>query len=167
MDVKPGRAYQIYHSPNIEEKEIIIGNYELIEYGAKFSNLVTKMVYEHNEDEHNEVFLYAEDIGSVNEYMDYLKTKDAQRGMQIYFIRTILSACVVAPRFDHLEGGQRVDQPGVSFVLPKGKPWYSIFRSTYQASFGRLDEPRKETFVVQVSVYDVPSPSKQFIPNVS
>jgi hypothetical protein len=81
------------------------------------------------------------------------------RSLLYLVLLAILSACVVAPRFDHLEGGQRVDQPGVSFVLPNGKPWFSIFRSTYQASFGRLDEPRKETFVVHVSVYNVPSPS--------
>lgn len=69
---------------------------------------------------------------------------------------TVLSSCVVAPRYDYLEGGQTVKQPGVSFVLPEGKPWSAISRSTYEAHFGRFGESKKETLVVYVTVYNIP-----------
>ncbi len=78
----------------------------------------------------------------------------------IYFpILILLSACAVTPSYQHFEGGQRVDQPGVSYDLPKGKSWSAIMRTTYQTVFGANEMPKNETLIVANSVYKIPSPT--------
>ena len=78
----------------------------------------------------------------------------------LFFIFAITS-CTTAPSYQYLRGGETVDQPGVSFVLPEGKSWIVMTRSTYQAVFGARQMPNDETLVVAVSVYNVPSSSNQ------
>ena len=73
-----------------------------------------------------------------------------------------IASCVTAPGYQFLRGGETVHQPGVSFVLPEGKPWIAMIRSTYQAAFGAGEMPENDTLIVAVLVYDAPpSASKQ------
>lgn len=72
----------------------------------------------------------------------------------------LMNSCTVSiPRYDTFQGGQKINQPGISFVLPKGKPWSTLLMHTYEANFGRFGESKLETFVVMVSVYNLPNPS--------
>lgn len=83
--------------------------------------------------------------------------------------RTLLSlfaatlvGCVSAPSYQFLDGRQRVDQPGVSFVLPEGRKWAAIIRSTYQCAFGALGMPKNDTLIVGCNVYNIkPASSKE------
>ena len=68
----------------------------------------------------------------------------------------LLSACVVAPSYQFIPGGNRVEQPGVSFVLPASKSWAAIMRSTYQAAFGAKEMPEHETLITSAMVFGLP-----------
>lgn len=73
-----------------------------------------------------------------------------------------ISSCATAPSYQFLRGGETVDQPGVSFVLPEGKLWIAMIRSTYEAAFGASPMPRNDTLIVAVRVYTAPpSTNKQ------
>ena len=64
------------------------------------------------------------------------------------------SACATLPQ---ITGGQRIDQPGISFIPPVGKSWSIIVLSTYQMSLGARGSSENETFVTSVSTYQLPS----------
>lgn len=67
----------------------------------------------------------------------------------------LLGSCVSTPNYQFIEGGERVDQPGVSFVLPPKHRWAAIIRTTYQAAFGALGMPKNDTLIVASSVYNI------------
>src|SRR5690606_1528744 len=74
----------------------------------------------------------------------------------------LLVSCAAPPSYQYLQGGERVDQPGVSFLLPAGQKWGAIIRSTYQSAFGALGMPKNDTLIVSTSVYNVqPSASRE------
>lgn len=74
----------------------------------------------------------------------------------------LLGSCAGPPSYQFLEGGQRVDQPGVSFVLPSKHRWAAIIRTTYQGAFGALGMPKNDTLIVGYTVYNVkPFASKE------
>ena len=72
-----------------------------------------------------------------------------------------LVGCVSVPSYQFLAGGQRVDQPGVSFILPEGHKWGAIMRSTYQCAFGALGTPKNDTLIVGCNVYNIQPPSSK------
>jgi hypothetical protein len=76
-----------------------------------------------------------------------------------FSILFIISACAATPSYQYFEGGQSVNQPGVSYNLPKGKSWSAIMRTTYQAVFGANEMPKNETLIVTNSVYNIPTPT--------
>jgi hypothetical protein len=67
-----------------------------------------------------------------------------------------ITSCAAAPSYQFHLGGETIHQPGVSFVLPKGKPWAAVIRSTYQAAFGAGQMPKDDTLIVAVQVYNTP-----------
>ena len=74
----------------------------------------------------------------------------------------VIASCATVPSYQFLRGGETVHQPGVSFVLPKGKPWIAMIRSTYEAVFGAGQMPKDDTLIVAVRVYNAPpSTNKQ------
>ncbi len=75
------------------------------------------------------------------------------------------NACVTLPQ---IAGGQRVAQPGVSFIPPAGKPWSVLMQSTYQIALGARGSSENETFVTNVSIYQLPSTlsPQQFLAHV-
>ncbi len=80
----------------------------------------------------------------------------------LFLLSVTLVGCVSVPSYQFLDGGQRVDQPGVSFVLPEGHKWAAIMRSTYQCAFGALGTPKFDTLIVGCIVYDIqPASSKE------
>lgn len=84
-----------------------------------------------------------------------------RRTLLILLAVTIVG-CASVPSYQFLAGGQRVDQPGVSFVLPEGHKWAAIMRSTYQCAFGALGMPKNDTLIVGCSVYSIkPASSKE------
>ena len=68
----------------------------------------------------------------------------------------VVSSCVTAPSYQFLPGGETVKQPGVSFVLPKGKSWAAFMRSTYEAAFFANPMPRNESLSVLSVVSNAP-----------
>ena len=84
--------------------------------------------------------------------------------MRLVFVTALsllLISCATGPSYQYLQGGERVDQPGVSFVLPSAHKWAAVMRSTYQSAFGALEMPRNDTLVVSSSVYRIqPTSSK-------
>ena len=77
------------------------------------------------------------------------------RPIMIAALAVTLSACAAAlPR---IVGGERVTQPGVSFVVPANKPWFMLLRSTYQIMLGAKGDNQKETLIVGVSTYNIPA----------
>src|SRR5262249_52463289 len=77
--------------------------------------------------------------------------------LALLLLLTAISGCATAPSFQFSRGGETVTQPGVSFVLPEGKSWVAILRSTYQAIFGATPMPKHETLVVSAHVYNAPA----------
>jgi len=73
----------------------------------------------------------------------------------------VISSCVVVPNYQYINGGVRVTQPGVTFILPKTKSWVAILRSTYEAAFGANRMPRHESLIVATRVYNMPSVSNK------
>jgi len=74
----------------------------------------------------------------------------------------VLISCATSPSYQYLQGGERVDQPGVSFVLPAGQSWAAMMRSTYQSAFGALGRPKNDTVIVSSAVYNIkPTASKE------
>jgi hypothetical protein len=78
------------------------------------------------------------------------------RSTGLFALAVLLASCAGAPSYQYFRGGDRVDQPGVSFVLPVHHKWAAIMRSTYQSAFGALDMPKNDTLIVSSSVYNVP-----------
>ena len=76
-------------------------------------------------------------------------------------LSVLLVSCVSTPNYQYLQGGERVDQPGVSFVLPTGQKWAAIMRSTYQSAFGALGMPKNETVIVSSTVYKIDPPASK------
>lgn len=70
---------------------------------------------------------------------------------------SVVVGCATAPSFPQLRGGQRVDQPGISFVAPSGGPWSVLVASTYQISLARQGTLPAESYVVQASIYPLPT----------
>lgn len=80
----------------------------------------------------------------------------------LFLLAVLLFGCVSVPSYQFLAGGQRVDQPGVSFVLPEGHKWAAIMRSTYQCAFGALGTPKNDTLIAGCNVYNIhPASSKE------
>lgn len=79
----------------------------------------------------------------------------------LFLLAGMLVGCVSVPSYQFLSGGQRVDQPGVSFVLPEGHKWIAIMRSTYQCAFGALGTPKNDTLIVGCNVYGIQSTSSK------
>ena len=73
----------------------------------------------------------------------------------------LLVSCAVAPSYQNMQGGERVNQPGVSFVLPAGHKWVAIIRTTYQSAFGALGMPKNDTVIVSSSVYSIKPPASK------
>jgi hypothetical protein len=73
----------------------------------------------------------------------------------LFALGVLLASCAVSPSYQYHQGGERVDQPGLSFVLPSGHKWAAIIRSTYQSAFGALGTPRNDTLIVSTSVYNI------------
>lgn len=66
----------------------------------------------------------------------------------------LLTSCAASPSFQYqgqYQGGERVDQPGVSFVLPAGKKWASMERSASHSVFEALGMPKNDTVIVSQS----------------
>ncbi|RJQ72302.1 MAG: hypothetical protein C4519_18620 [Desulfobacteraceae bacterium] len=76
-------------------------------------------------------------------------------------LSVLLVSCVTAPSYQNLQGGERVEQPGVSFVLPTGQKWSAIMRSTYQIAFGALGMPKNDTVIVSSTVYNIDPPASK------
>ena len=74
-----------------------------------------------------------------------------------FLLILVISSCVIVPNYQYINGGARIKQPGISFVLPKAKSWIAIIRSTYEAAFGASRMPRHESLIVAVRVYDLPA----------
>jgi len=80
----------------------------------------------------------------------------------LFLLAVTLVGCMSVPSYQLVAGGQRVDQPGVSFVLPEGHKWAAIMRSTYQCAFGAVDMPKNDTLIVGCNVYSIqPASSKE------
>jgi hypothetical protein len=80
----------------------------------------------------------------------------------IIVVGALLTSCATSPSYQYLKGGEKVEQPGVSFVLPAGHNWAAIMRSTYQSAFGALGMPKNDTVIVSSTVYNVqPSASNE------
>jgi hypothetical protein len=74
----------------------------------------------------------------------------------------LLISCATSPSYQYLQGGERVDQPGVSFVLPAGQAWVALIRTTYDSGFRAEEMPKNNTLVVASSVFGIqPSASKE------
>ena len=71
----------------------------------------------------------------------------------------LLVSCATSPSYQYVQGGERVNQPGVSFVLPAGHKWAAIMRTTYQSAFGALGMPKNDTVIVSSSVYNIKPPA--------
>jgi len=83
------------------------------------------------------------------------KTEGSMRRTLLSIFGALLVSCVTFPSYQYLQGGERVDQPGVSFVLPAGQKWVAILRFVYQSAFGALGMPKNDTLIVSSSVYNV------------
>jgi len=66
------------------------------------------------------------------------------------------TSCATDPSYQYIRGGETVNQPGVSFVLPESRSWVAIIRSTYEAAFGASDMPKNDTLIVGVRIYNAP-----------
>ncbi len=74
----------------------------------------------------------------------------------------VITSCATTPSYQYIQGGETVDQPGVSLVLPEGRMWVAMMRSTYVAAFGASGMPNNETLIVGTRVYNAPpSTNKQ------
>lgn len=69
----------------------------------------------------------------------------------------VFSSCVTVPNYQFLRGGETVKQSGVSFVLPEGKSWIALMRSTYESALGASQMPKNETLMVNSLVYNAPA----------
>jgi hypothetical protein len=79
----------------------------------------------------------------------------------------MFTASCASPSYQFLKGGERVEQPGVSFVLPAQHKWAAIIRTTYQGAFGALGMPRNDTLIVAYTVFNVkPFATKQEFLNI-
>lgn len=72
-------------------------------------------------------------------------------------LAVVLSACAGAPRLPQIAGGERVAQPGVSFILPAHRSWSVLVQSTYQITLGSKGDNPDETFVASVSTIQIPA----------
>lgn len=70
------------------------------------------------------------------------------------FLAVFLTACAAPPSYQFIQGGDRVSQPGVSFVLPSGFQWTALLRSTYNGSFGAF-RGKDDTLIVGYTVYNL------------
>jgi hypothetical protein len=70
-------------------------------------------------------------------------------------------SCAAAPSYQYVQGGERVNQPGVSFVLPAEHKWAAIMRTTYQSAFGALGMPKYDTVIVSSNVYNIKPPASK------
>ena len=84
------------------------------------------------------------------------------RHILISIVGLLAASCATSPSYQYLKGGETVDQPGISFVLPAGHNWAAIMRSTYQSAFGAMGMPRNYTIIVSSTVYNFqPTASKE------
>ncbi len=88
-----------------------------------------------------------------------------QAKIVIVAVCALLVSCSTAPKppsYQYLQGGERVTQPGVSYVLPAThKDWIATLRTTYQSAFAALGTQKYDTLIVASIVYKIePSLSK-------
>jgi len=76
--------------------------------------------------------------------------------LALFLLFISITSCVTAPSYQYIQGGDTVEQPGVSFVLPEGRTWIAMIRSTYEAAFGASGMPKNDTLIVGVRVYNAP-----------
>lgn len=92
----------------------------------------------------------------------------SMRRTLLLIIAAMLLGCVSASSYQLFDGGHRVEQPGVSFVMPEGLKWFAIVRSTYQGVFGAIGTPENDTLIVSCKVYSIQpvSSKKDFLNEV-
>ncbi len=78
------------------------------------------------------------------------------RKIIINLLAITLSACAGVPQVLLIPGGQKVTQPGVSFVASENKSWSVLVQSTYQVTLRAKGDNPSETFVTSVSTYQIP-----------
>jgi hypothetical protein len=79
-----------------------------------------------------------------------------------------LTACAAPQSYQFIKGGDRVSQPGVSFVLPYDFQWTAMLRSTYNGSFGAF-RGKDDTLIVGYNVYNLEpfETEDEFLRNIS
>ena len=89
------------------------------------------------------------------------KREILMRYILVLIFSVLLASCVTNPSYQYIQGGERVNQPGVTFMLPTKHKWAAILRSTYQSAFGALGMPKNDTVIVSSSVYNIKSPNSK------
>jgi len=77
----------------------------------------------------------------------------------LFLLVFTISSCGTVPSYQFFSGGQTINQPGVSLILPEGKSWGAIIRSTYEGVFGAKPMPKNDTLIVAIRVYNAPPAS--------
>jgi hypothetical protein len=75
----------------------------------------------------------------------------------IAVIALITAGCASQPRYPLFESGQRVSQPGISFIAPSGSTWSVFLHTNYQFVLARNGKTPNESYIVNVSVMQLPA----------
>jgi len=75
------------------------------------------------------------------------------RILLVLFLMSQLTACAIYPQHP---GGQRIYQPGVSFIPPAGNQWSELMHSTYQITLITKGKSTDETIVVAAQIFQLP-----------
>ena len=70
-------------------------------------------------------------------------------------ILLLLSSCMTKPNYETINGGQRIQQAGSSFVPPTNKAWSIIAQQTYRTMLAMQGENKKETIIISSSMFNI------------
>lgn len=86
----------------------------------------------------------------------------------LFCLILFLTGCVAPQSYQYIEGGDRVTQPGVSFVLPDNFQWVAMLRSTYKGAFGAF-RGKDDTLIVGYTIYNLEpfETNEEFLNNIS
>ncbi len=79
------------------------------------------------------------------------------KAIAIFVSLLFLDSCATQPSFEKFVGGNRLSQPGVSFVPPTTKVWQILVFYTYQTTLAMYGDDPNESFIAQVSIFNIPS----------
>ena len=67
----------------------------------------------------------------------------------------LLTSCVTRPDFMKINGGQRMQQHGVSFVPPTNKSWSILVQQSYKTTLAVKGDDDNESIIIAVSMFNI------------